>query len=318
MGIVINRGGSLTTIQDLGRVGYQNQGFAVSGAMDHRACRLANLLLDNAPETAMLEATLVGPKFTFTEPNCFVVTGADLHATINGNPMVVNQVYVAERGDIVEFPVRFSKQGVRSYIAFAGGLSVQEFMGSRSTYLKGSMGGFHGRALKTGDEIGFPAPRHILPKIGSRFVPEKFNEVYGGHEITIRVIMGPQDDAFTEAGLDTFLHSEYVATPYMDRMGARLEGPEIEHKGRADLVSDGIAFGAVQVPQNGKPIILMADRQSTGGYTKIATVISVDLPKIAQRLAGDKIRFQPVTVEQAQQLLREERRKIDELTEKWQ
>lgn len=318
MGIVINRGGSLTTIQDLGRVGYQNQGFAVSGAMDHRACRLANLLLDNELNAAMLEVTLVGPKLIFTEPNCFVVTGADLHATINDNALVVNQVYVAEPGDVVEFPVRFSKQGVRSYIGFAGGLNVPEFMGSRSTYLKGSLGGFHGRALKTGDEIGFLAPRHILPKIGRRFIPENFSDVYGGHEVTIRVILGPQEDAFTDDGLDAFFHSEYVATPYMDRMGARLEGPEIEHKGRADLVSDGIAFGAVQVPQNGKPIILMADRQSTGGYTKIANVISVDLPKIAQRLAGDKIRFQAVTVEQAQQLLREERRKLDGLTERWQ
>ncbi len=318
MGIIINRGGSLTTIQDLGRIGYQNQGFAVSGAMDHRACRLANLLLDNEPDAAMLEATLVGPKFTFTEPNCFVVTGADLHATINDNKLQVNQVYVAEPGDVVEYPVRFSKQGVRSYIAFAGGLNVPAFMGSRSTYLKGSMGGFHGRALKTGDEINFLSPKHILPKIGRRFVPEDFSEIYGNHAVTLRVILGPQEDAFTEEGLATFLNSEFLATPYMDRMGARLEGPEIQHKGRADLVSDGIAFGAVQVPQSGKPIILMADRQSTGGYTKIANVISVDLPKVAQRLAGDKIRFQPVTVEQAQQLLREERRKLSQLAERWQ
>ena len=318
MGIIINRGGSLTTVQDLGRIGHQNQGFAVSGAMDKRAFKLANMLLDNEDNAAMLEATLVGPKFTFTEPNCFVITGADFKAKLNGRQITVNQVYMAAKDDVVEFPVGFPKEGARCYIAFAGGLDVPLFMGSRSTYLKGSMGGFQGRALKTGDEIAFLAPQQILPKLGSRFVPQKFSTVYGGHEVTIRVILGPQDDAFTEKGLATFLGEEYTASPYMDRMGARLEGPEIEHKGRADLVSDGIAFGAVQVPQNGKPIILMADRQSTGGYTKIANVISVDLPKISQRLAGDKIHFQAVSVEEAQNLLKAARMELLRIAERWQ
>jgi len=318
MGIIIKRGGSLTTVQDLGRIGYQNQGFAVSGAMDRRAFKLANMLLDNEDNAAMLEVTLVGPKFTFTEANCFVVTGADLKAKFNGKKMQVNQVYMAAAGDVVEFPVGFPTEGARCYIAFAGGLDVPLFMGSRSTYLKGSMGGFQGRALKTGDEIGFLAPKQILPHMGSRFVPQKFSEVYGGKDVTIRVILGPQDDAFTEAGLHTFLNDEYTASPYMDRMGARMDGPEIEHKGRADLVSDGIAFGAIQVPQNGKPIILMADRQSTGGYTKIANVISVDLPKVAQRLTGDKIHFQAVSVEEAQELLKAARVELLRIAERWQ
>lgn len=305
MGIIIQQGGPMTTVQDLGRIGYQDQGFSVSGAMDLRAFRLANILLDNEPGTAMLEVTLMGPQLTFESANCFVLTGAPMEATLNDTALDTNRVYLANAGDVLTFPKKFPAAGTRSYIAFAGGLDVPTLMGSRSTYLKGKMGGLEGRALKTGDQIGFLAPAQTLPNFEKRYVEEDFGEVYGKKNVIIRVILGPQDDAFTAKGLDTFLSEPFVVSPQCDRMGVRLDGPCIEHLKTADIVSDGIAFGSIQVPSNGQPIILLADRQATGGYTKIATVISSDLPKIAQRQIGHRLFFNPISVEQAQKQLAE-------------
>ena len=318
MGICAQRGGPLTTVQDKGRLGYQNLGFSASGAMDRRALRLANLLLDNEENAAVLEVTMVGPKFTFESPNCFVLTGADLKASLNGQVLETNRVYAAGAGDVVDFPQSFPSRGARAYIGFAGGLDLPPLMGSRSTYLKGKMGGLEGRGLKAGDRLEFLAPRSQLPNLEKRRLPEDFEAVYGGRQVKIRVILGPQEDSFTPEGLELFLHQPYRVTPNSDRMGSRLDGPVIPHKGRADIISDGIAFGAIQVPSEGKPIILLADRQSTGGYTKIANVITVDLPKVAQRMVGDEIRFEAVSVEQAQQWLRQEEDALEKAAKAWQ
>ena len=318
MGICVQRGGPLTTVQDKGRLGYQNLGFSASGAMDRRALRLANLLLDNEENDAVLEVTMVGPKFTFESPNCFVLTGADLKASLNGQVLETNRVYAAGAGDVVDFPQSFPSRGARAYIGFAGGLDLPPLMGSRSTYLKGKMGGLEGRGLKTGDRLEFLAPRPQLPNLEKRRLPEGFETVYGGRQVKIRVILGPQEDSFTPEGLKLFLNQLYRVTPNSDRMGSRLDGPVIPHKGRADIISDGIAFGAIQVPSEGKPIILLADRQSTGGYTKIANVITVDLPKVAQRMVGDEIRFEAVSVEQAQQWLRQEEEALEKAAKAWQ
>ena len=318
MGICVQRGGPLTTVQDKGRLGYQNLGFSASGAMDRRALRLANLLLDNEENDAVLEVTMVGPKFTFESPNCFVLTGADLKASLNGQVLETNRVYAAGAGDVVDFPQSFPSRGTRAYIGFAGGLDLPPLMGSRSTYLKGKMGGLEGRGLKTGDRLEFLAPRPQLPNLEKRRLPEDFETVYGGRQVKIRVILGPQEDSFTPEGLKLFLNQLYRVTPNSDRMGSRLDGPVIPHKGRADIISDGIAFGAIQVPSEGKPIILLADRQSTGGYTKIANVITVDLPKVAQRMVGDEIRFEAVSVEQAQQWLRQEEEALEKAAKAWQ
>ena len=318
MGICIQRGGPLTTVQDKGRLGYQNLGFSASGAMDRRALRLANLLLDNEENAAVLEVTMVGPKFTFESPNCFVLTGADLKASLNGQALETNRVYAAGAGDVVDFPQSFPSRGARAYIGFAGGLDLPPLMGSRSTYLKGKMGGLEGRGLKAGDRLEFLAPRPQLPNLEKRRLPEDFEAVYGGRQVKIRVILGPQEDSFTPEGLEIFLRQPYRVTPNSDRMGSRLDGPVIPHKGRADIISDGIAFGAIQVPSEGKPIILLADRQSTGGYTKIANVITVDLPKVAQRMVGDEIRFEAVSVEQAQQWLRQEEEALEKAAKAWQ
>ena len=182
-------------------------------------------------------------------------------------------------------------------------------MGSRSTNIKCGLGGFKGRRLLDGDYISFRAKRRYLPYFLSRSLD--LNE-FVQDNITLRVIMGPQDDAFTAAGKETFLSSEYVVTSEFDRMGCRLEGPFIASKSTTDIISDGIAFGSVQVPSHGKPIILLADRQTTGGYAKIATVISVDIPKLVQRKTDHKVKFQAVTVEEAQELLALEAKEMNE------
>lgn len=317
MGISVLKGGALTTVQDRGRVGYQDLGFSEAGVMDRRAFRLANLLLGNAENEAVLEVTMIGPEFVFQSDNCFVVTGADLGAKLNLLPIEVNRVYAAKAGDVVRFPKTFPAPGtgLRAYIAFAGGLDVPMLMGSRSTYCRGKMGGIEGRGLKTGDVIEFLDPKPVLKNLEQRARKESFEEVYGGKEITVRVILGPQDDCFTEAGIDTFLKEEYRITDKSDRMGSRLDGPIIEHAKAPDIVSDGIAYGAVQVPKEGKPIIMMADRQSTGGYTKIANVITVDMPKLAQAQPGTKVHFSAVGVEEAQDLIAEDEKKYTALKE---
>ena len=316
MGICVQRGGPLTTVQDKGRLGYQNLGFSASGAMDRRALRLANLLLDNEENDAVLEVTMVGPKFTFESPNCFVLTGADLKASLNGQVLETNRVYAAGAGDVVDFPQSFPSRGARAYIGFAGGLDLPPLMGSRSTYLKGKMGGLEGRGLKTGDRLEFLAPRPQLPNLEKRRLPEDFETVYGGRQVKIRVILGPQEDAFTAQGIETFLSQPYTVTNDFDRMGCRLDGPVIQHKGDGNIISDGMVTGAIQVPTSGLPIIMLAERQTVGGYTKIAAVISADLPVIGQARPGDIIRFQAVSVAQAHQAWREQQARLEELEQK--
>ena len=192
------------------------------------------------------------------------------------------------------------KSGCRAFIAFAGGLDIPLTMGSRSTYMKAKIGGFNGRKLEKGDQIGFRAPVDTLSRMEDRVLKPEFapKPVY-----TLRVVLGPQDDAFTDAGVDTFLSGTYTVTPEFDRMGCRLDGPVIAHKDGGDIISDGIAFGAIQVPSAGTPIIMLGDRQTTGGYTKIATVITADFRTLAQLKAGDKVQFVKVPVEYAQGLL---------------
>lgn len=317
MGIIVKRSGPLTTVQDKGRIGYQDMGFSVAGAMDSYAFALANLLLDNPENAAMLEITLIGAEIEFTQDNCFAVTGAAMPVQLNGTPVERNRAYAAKRGDVLSFTIGYPTAGCRAYLAFAGGLDVPEIMGSRSTYLKGKLGGVDGRKLRTGDQIAFVQPKPTLPNLEKREISLDWGAVYGGKQTEIRVVPGPQDDYFTAGGLHTFLNSSYTVTPDFDRMGARLDGPEIEKSGSSDIISDGIAFGAVQVPASGKPIIMLADRQSIGGYPKIANVITVDLPKVVQRQVGDQIKFITVSVEEAQQLLAQREKSLQSLSQEW-
>jgi len=298
MSITVLNPGLLTTVQDMGRVGYQQFGVSVSGVMDPRATSIANILVGNDEGEAVLECTMLGPQLRFDAANCIAITGGDLGPTLDGKPIPNYCAVSVEAGQVLRFTG--PKTGCRAFIAFAGGLDIPVVMGSRSTYMKAKIGGLEGRKLAKDDVIGFRAPRTQLKNMKDRNLYPEFvpREVY-----TVRVVMGPQDDAFTDAGVKTFLSETYTVTPEFDRMGCRLEGAVIEHKESGDIISDGIAFGAIQVPSAGKPIIMLADRQTTGGYTKIANVITADFRLIGQLKAGDKVRFEKVSIAHAQDAL---------------
>ena len=306
MGIRILKGGMLTTVQDLGRTGYQSQGFSVAGVMDVRAFKIANLLLDNPENEAVLEFTLIGPTLEFTSATIIAITGGDFQPKINGDPAPMYTAIYVNKGDILKFAS--ARTGSRGYIAFSSYLDIPVVMGSRCTNMKSKIGGFKGRKLEAGDYIGFCIKRRYLPFFLSRKLePDDYDQ----DEATVRVIMGPQDAVFSRQGIETFLSNEYTVTSDFDRMGCRLEGAFIAPKETSDIISDGIAFGSIQVPSHGKPIILLSDRQTTGGYAKIATVISVDIPKIVQRKTDHKVHFQAITVEEAQKLYLEEVSELD-------
>ncbi len=291
--------GLLTTVQDMGRYGYQQYGVPVSGAMDDYALRIANLLVGNDEGEACLEITLLGLQLRVLEDTVVAITGAELSPLLNNSSLPMWEAVTVSPGDTISFP--WSKKGCRSYLAVAGGIDVPKVMGSRSTYVKSHIGGFKGRPLQVGDRLksGEAHPGALGIRLPSQYIPEYQNQS------ELRVILGPQDDHFTEEGIHTFLHAEYAVSTEADRVGYRLQGPRIEHKIGADIISDGIPLGAVQVPRDGLPIVLLADRQTTGGYTKIAVVITVDIPKLAQAKPGDKVRFSQITEEGAHRSLRE-------------
>lgn len=311
MGIKFANGGFLTTIQDAGRTGFQESGVPVTGVMDTRSYKLANILVGNDETEAVLEVTLMGPMFEFTTDTIIAVTGGDLGPKLNGKDVPMYQAVHVKKGDSMSF--MGIKSGSRAYVAFAGGLDIPLIMGSRSTHLKSKLGGLDGRKIGAGDEIGCLAPRTELPNFSVRRVEA---EDFTASHVVLRVVMGPQDDCFTDKGIATFLEHDYTLTNEADRMGLRFEGELIEHKNGGDIITDGISFGAVQVPSHGQPILMMADHQTTGGYTKIASVISVDLPKAAQMKPGVKVRFEKITVEEAQELYVKELEAMKALCEK--
>ena len=308
MGFRVLKGGMLTTIQDFGRSGYQSQGFSVGGAMDVRSFKLANLLLDNPENEAALEITLIGPVLEFTSSTIIAITGGDFTPTLNGEPAPMYTALYIRKGDVLKFGS--ARTGTRCYVAFSGYLKVPMVMGSRCTSLKSGIGGFKGRKLEAGDYVEERIKRRYLPFFLSRkLTPPDYENDDG----VLRVVMGPQDSLISKQGIDTFLNSEYTVTGEFDRMGCRLDGPIIAPKKTSDIISDGIALGAIQVPSAGKPIILLADRQTTGGYAKIATLISVDIPRLVQKKTDEKIRFRAVSVEEAQKLYRQEVEELEQL-----
>ena len=311
MGIRIIKAGMMTTVQDLGRTGYQSQGFPVAGVMDVRSFRIANLLLDNPENEAALEFTLIGPTLEFTADTLIAITGGDFQPTINGEPAPMYTAIYINKGDVLKFGS--ARTGSRGYVAFSCYLQIPVVMGSRCTNMKSSIGGFKGRKLQDGDYINFRIKRRYLRFFLSRTLDlDEFDQ----EDATLRVVMGPQDYMFSKQGIETFLNSEYTVTSDFDRMGCRLEGPFIARKEEADMISDGIAFGSIQVPAHGKPIVLLSDRQTTGGYPKIATVASVDIPKLVQRKTDHKIRFKAISVQEAQRLYLEELEELNEMRKK--
>jgi antagonist of KipI len=292
--------GLLTTVQDRGRIGFGRFGVAPSGALDSVAMRVGNLLVDNPEAEAVLELTLPGFKATILSDAVAALTGADLGLHINGKPFGPWRSYRLYPGDILSLETLNS--GCRSYLALGGGLQVPVVLGSRSTNLSSEFGGLDGRPLRSGDILKADSPRHYLHAAGRKFDLNTIPSYRNYWEL--RVVMGPQDDHFIEEACEKFLTADYQVSPKSDRTGIRLQGPRATvREGHAEsIISEGIIAGAVQVPGDGQPIIVLGETVS-GGYRKIATVISADLHLLGQVLPGDRVRFQAVTPREARQAL---------------
>jgi antagonist of KipI len=286
--------GLLTTIQDLGRFGYQRVGVPPSGPMDRAAFVVANRLVGNSDGAAALECTIKGPRLEARHAAVVAVTGAPMGFTVNGQDAPSWTAVAVRPGDVVAF--QMASAGCRAYLAVAGGIDAPLAIGSRATYLRGRLGGLAGRALQKGDVLPVGASPGGARE--GRTVPAARRPAYPA-ERECRVIFGPQDDRFTPDGIRAFLEGPYDVTPQADRMGYRLKGPTITHARGHDIISDGIPLGGIQVPGEGQPIVLLVDRQTTGGYTKIATVIGVDIGAIGQTRPGQRIRFRQVSLEEA-------------------
>jgi KipI family sensor histidine kinase inhibitor len=306
----ILRAGPLTTVQDRGRVGCQQFGVTVSGAMDEVALRVGNILVGNAQDAAALEISFLGPEIRIRADVVLALTGAEVVAELDGRPVPWYQAFLARAGQTLD--IRHCTRGMRAYLAAGGGIDVPVRLGSHSTSLAAGFGGTEGRPLRDGDVVAVGPILGSPARWAGRSVPGIWRPVFASPQ-TIRVVLGPQDDAFTEVGRRTFLGTRYEVSSSSDRMGCRLEGPPIEHAGAADIISDWIPLGGIQVPGNGKPIILLADRQTTGGYTKIATVIGPDIPKLAQLRPGDRVQFEALAIGDAQAVARALERDLSRL-----
>lgn len=297
--------GLLSTIQDRGRVGYQHLGVPVSGALDPVSLQAANLLVGNAPGAGALEVACMGPTLV-VEADDVRIAVAGANATIDvlsdvaatsGNRVATMQSLRLRRGEALRIGALTGATVL--YVAVEGGFDIAPVLGSVSTDIRGGFGGWQGRALAAGDRLPLRQPR----------ASERGEVCLEGLSIRprprVRVIKGPQDHHFADREVAAFLDSEYTVGPSADRMGMRLTGRTLKHSRGFDIASDAIAPGSIQVPGNGQPIVLLADRQTTGGYPKIATVISADLPALARLPVGAKVAFEAVTVEEAQAALRD-------------
>lgn len=299
--------GILTTIQDLGRSGYSQIGVPPSGAIDSFSLRIGNLLVGNEEGEAGVEITIMGLKIKALREVVISVTGGDLNPTLNGEPLETWRSHLLIQGDILNF--NGVRSGCRAYLTVNGGFAVPEVMGSRSTFLSGRFGGMEGRPLKKGDILAVNGPSHPLGRIGVRFPVEWIPSFE--KDVFLRIISGPQDEHFTGPGIQTFQSSPYRVTAQCDRMGIRLEGQKIERRSGVEesIISESLIPGSIQVPGDGKPLIIL-NESVTGGYAKIATVISTDLPKTAQLKPGDRVRFSRISVEEAHQRLRDQEERL--------
>ena len=299
--------GLFTTVQDIGRHGYLKYGVPISGAMDQFSLIIANLLVANNENAAILETTLIGPEFQALAEVQLAITGGNCTPKINNHTAPMWQTLTMREGDVLSFGKMES--GCRAYIAIRGGIDVPLVLGSRSTYARGGFGGNCGRQLKTGDTLsGFDTK----PLLNKYRLPEELIPRFSSH-FKANVVLGPQAEMFTEKGIETFLSNQYRVTLEADRMGYRLEGSTIGHRGKADIVSDALLPGAIQVPKNGKPILIMKDAQTTGGYPKIAVVVASDLSSLGQAKPDDRIEFSKTTISQAHEKSLQLRRSLDDL-----
>lgn len=291
--LLIGSCGPATSIQDRGRFGWQRYGLASSGAADPLALAAANLLVGNPPDMAGIELALIGLTLQAVGGSArLALAGAPMQIAVEGKPVATHTSFLLEAGRTLR--IGPATAGVYAILSVEGGLDIAPELGSRSLHARAAVGGLKGRPLGTGSEVPLlcacPAAKGESQLEPLPLYPDR----------PLRVVLGPQDDYFTPEALQTFLNSEYAVTAQADRMGYRLAGPALSHTKGFNIVSDGIVCGSVQVPGSGEPIIMLVDRQTTGGYPKIATVISQDLRVLAQRRPGDRIRFKAVTVEEAQ------------------
>ncbi len=294
--------GGLITLQDQGRLGWRRYGVPASGPMDAFAFAAANMLVQNAPDAAELEIG-GGDILLHAQSDCVIaVTGAGYKLTVNIWEYPLWGSYFVRDG----WTIRLEKAGfgMWAYMAVAGGIEAAPVLGSRSSYLRGHFGGLDGRALESGDVLQCAEPRHALMDSAGRSVAPEAQPAYRPSP-TVQIVPGPQVDRFARHSVDKLLSSAYRVGLSSDRMGYRLEGPRMEHRGSADMTSEGMTSGTIQVPADGAPIVMMADSATTGGYPKIGCVIRADLPLLAQCTPGeDEVRFSETTVQAAQEKYR--------------
>jgi len=306
--------GLFSTVQDLGRPTHQREGIPAGGAMDRVALRVANLLVGNDASLAAIEATLIGPTLTFEQSALIALGGADLEASIDGTALPPWKPAAVAPGATLRFGK--PRLGCRAYLAVAGGIDVPPVFGSRGTYVRASFGGLEGRALRAGDCLRIGEPSGLSARIASSLhadddgAPMRAARWSAGldlrppyaSDVVVRVTAGAHTDALSAESRAKFHSTTFRVSASSDRMGYRLEGHTLALRQRVELLSEGVAFGTIQLPPDGAPIVLMADRQTTGGYPRIGEVASIDLPLVAQLKPGDGLRFRPIELEEAQAL----------------
>ncbi|NEU30224.1 biotin-dependent carboxyltransferase family protein [bacterium LRH843] len=286
--IEVVKPGMLTTVQDVGRYRHLKDGIVAAGVMDRYAYEMANRLVGNKGGEAVLECTLVGPRLRFLHNATISLCGADLSPQLDGESVRTWWAIPVKKGQTLSFGE--ARDGMRTYLAVRGGIDVPLVLGSRSTYLKGGLGGFKGRALQKGDILSCYGGESDSEPLRSRGLNKAYIPNYMSGK-PFQVILGPDEHRFSEKGIETFLLGQYKITQESDRMGCRLQGEQICHKDGADILSDAVTFGTIQVPGDGQPIVLLADRQTTGGYARIGHIVSDDLPRFVQQKPGTIIRF---------------------------
>ncbi|MGM0874778.1 MAG: biotin-dependent carboxyltransferase family protein [Bacillota bacterium] len=326
MTIKVLEPGLSTTVQDLGRIGFQQYGVVVGGVMDKVAARIANTLIGNMENDAVLELTLMGPTLLFQSDTLISICGADLSAKIDEVPVPLWRPIFVREGSILRFGR--PQQGCRAYLALAGGIDVPLVMESRSTYVRGGIGGYQGRAMKRGDVFNHNPIKsnhtNYLAEVLSRqigsdhfktvnwSVSSRVKPIYK-KDLEIRFIKGPQYDQFTEKSREQFLTEHYQVTSNSDRMGYRLSATALELSNHIERLSEAVTMGTIQVPNDGQPIILMADRQTIGGYPKIGYVASIDFSVLSQVMPGEKLTFKEISIHDAQRLLFEREQMLSEI-----
>jgi antagonist of KipI len=314
MSITVIRSGLLATIQDLGRYGYQRYGVVPNGAMDTGAARVANFLVGNAGDEAVLEVTLAGARLLIEQDMLLAICGAEMKVTVSGERLPLWRPALVNAGTTIHFEA--CQSGCRSYLAVAGGLNVPKIMGSRSTYLRAAIGGFMGREVKAGDKLSAGPASPLSMRMLQNLVKKRISSVtvpswHASHfavadelaEPMIRAMPGTDYERFQASSQAALFSETFRIAPQSDRMGYRLNGTEkLMLEAPIEAISEAVANGTVQVPSDGNPIVLLADRQTTGGYPRIAQVATVDLPVFAHLKPGDRFRFEAITQLQAERL----------------